>query len=155
MLRLAGELADGVLLWLCNPEYIRDVVVPAVSEGRATAGKELEGFDIVAAVPSAVATDPEPPRERLRQELIPYFSLPFYRKMLERSGFEEDVKGYDERGAEAISDRFLESLAAIGSAEEAAASVRRYRDAGANSPAIGGISKTDFDVTLEALAGCL
>jgi probable F420-dependent oxidoreductase len=155
MLRLAGELADGVMLWLCNPEYIRDVVVPAVSEGRATAGKELEGFDIVAAVPSAVATDPEPPRERLRQELIPYFSLPFYRKMLERSGFEEDVKGYDERGAEAISDRFLESLAAIGSAEEAAASVRRYRDAGANSPAIGGISKTDFDVTLEALAGCL
>ena len=23
MLRLAGEIADGVVLWLCNPEYIR------------------------------------------------------------------------------------------------------------------------------------
>ena len=34
MLRLAGEIADGVMLWLCNPDYIRDVVVPEVA-GRA------------------------------------------------------------------------------------------------------------------------
>ena len=32
MLRLAGEIADGVILWLCNPNYVRDVVVPAVRE---------------------------------------------------------------------------------------------------------------------------
>ena len=59
MLRLAGEIADGVILWLCNPNYIRDVVVPTVREGREKAGKELDGFDIVAAVPSAVTDDPE------------------------------------------------------------------------------------------------
>ena len=46
MLQLAGEIADGVILWLCNPAYIRDVVVPAVREGREKAGKTLEGFDI-------------------------------------------------------------------------------------------------------------
>ena len=40
MLRLAGEIADGVVLWLCNPHYIRDVVVPTVREGREKAGKE-------------------------------------------------------------------------------------------------------------------
>ena len=51
MLRLAGEIGDGVMLWLCNPDYIRDVVIPAVSEGRERAGKSLDGFDIVAAVP--------------------------------------------------------------------------------------------------------
>ena len=56
---LAGEIADGVVLWLCNPEYIRDVVVPTVAEGRAKAGKPLEGFDIVAAVPSAVTSEPD------------------------------------------------------------------------------------------------
>jgi alkanesulfonate monooxygenase SsuD/methylene tetrahydromethanopterin reductase-like flavin-dependent oxidoreductase (luciferase family) len=38
MLRLAGEIADGVILWLCNPLYIRDVVVPRVREGRERAG---------------------------------------------------------------------------------------------------------------------
>jgi probable F420-dependent oxidoreductase len=155
MLRLAGELADGVILWLCNPEYIREVVVPALTEGRERVGKGMDGFDVVAAVPSAVTADPEEARARLRQELIPYFSLPFYRGVLERSGYTDDVRGFDERGPDAISDRFLASLAAIGSAEEAAATVRRYREAGASSPAIGGVAKTDLDATLEALAGCL
>jgi alkanesulfonate monooxygenase SsuD/methylene tetrahydromethanopterin reductase-like flavin-dependent oxidoreductase (luciferase family) len=163
MLRLAGEIADGVVLWLCNPDYVRDVVVPAVSEGRAKADKPLEGFDIVAAVPSAVTAEPQGALDRLRTELIPYFSLPFYRAMLERCGFEEDIGRFDrgmrERGpdaaATAISDRFLQNLAAVGSADEACAAVRRYRDAGANSPCVGAIAKTDFDVTLEALAGCL
>ena len=33
--------------------------------------------------------------------------------------------------------------------------IRRYRDAGATSPAIGPIAQTDFDVTLESLAAAL
>jgi F420-dependent oxidoreductase-like protein len=160
MLRAAGEVGDGVVLWLCNPDYIRDVVVPEVRTGRERAGKDLDGFDIVAAVPSAVTDDPEAARTRLRGELITYFSLPFYRKMLERSGYGGDIEGFDAKMAEGdaqgavaeISDRFLEALAAIGSPDEAAASVQRYRDAGATSPCIGGVSGTDFDATLEALA---
>jgi alkanesulfonate monooxygenase SsuD/methylene tetrahydromethanopterin reductase-like flavin-dependent oxidoreductase (luciferase family) len=163
MLRLAGEIAEGVILWLCNPDYIREVVVPTVAEGREKAGKPAEGFDIVAAVPSAVTSDPEQAKAQLRSELIPYFSLPFYRKMLERSGFGDDIAAFDrgmrgggpQAAVAAISDRFLSSLAAIGSAEEAAASVRRYAESGATSPCLGGISRTDFDATLEALAGCL
>ena len=155
MLRLAGEIADGVILWLCNPDYIREIVVPTVAEGREQAGRSMDGFDVVAAVPSAVTSDPEHARSQMRSELIPYFSLPFYRKMLERSGFAEDVAGFDRDGLDAISERFLTSLAAIGSADEAAAAVRHYADSGATSPCVGGISKTDFDTTLEALAGCL
>src|SRR5436190_6661806 len=57
MLRLAGEVADGVVLWPCNPEYIRDVVVQETRAGRERAGKELDGFDIVAAVPAALTDD--------------------------------------------------------------------------------------------------
>ena len=163
MLRLAGEIADGVVLWLCNPDYIRDVVVPEVSKGREGAGKDLEGFDVVAAVPSAVINEPEEARSKLRQDLIPYFSLPFYRAMLERSGYADDLAGFDEgmgagdpaKATAAISDRFLQALTAIGSAEEAAASLRRYREAGATSPCVGAVPKTDFDATLEALAGAL
>jgi alkanesulfonate monooxygenase SsuD/methylene tetrahydromethanopterin reductase-like flavin-dependent oxidoreductase (luciferase family) len=155
MLRLAGEIADGVVLWLCNPEYIRNTVVPMVAEGRAKAGKPAEGFDIVAAVPSAVTSEPDEAKAQLRAELIPYFSLPFYRKMIDLSGFEEDIAAFDAAGSDPskISDRFLTTLAAIGSAEEAAATVRSYADAGATSPCLGGIAKTDFDATLEALAG--
>src|SRR3954452_8025560 len=57
MLRAAGEIADGVILWLCNPEYIQRVVVPELTTGRERAGKTLEGFDVVAAVPSAAGED--------------------------------------------------------------------------------------------------
>jgi alkanesulfonate monooxygenase SsuD/methylene tetrahydromethanopterin reductase-like flavin-dependent oxidoreductase (luciferase family) len=155
MLRLAGEIADGVVLWLCNPEYIRNTVVPSVAEGRAKAGKSPEGFDIVAAVPSAVTSDPEPAKAQLRSELMPYFSLPFYRKMIDLSGYGDDIAGFDKSGVDAISDDFISTLAAIGSADEAIASVRRYADSGATSPCIGGISRTDVDTTLEALAGSL
>jgi len=146
MLRLAGEIADGVVLWLCNPNYIRDVVVPTVREGREKAGRDAEGFDIVAAVPSAVTDDPEAARERLRQELVPYFNLPYYRAMLDRSGLDPDAGATDE---------FIDLLGAIGSADEARASVRRYAEAGTTSPCIGGISGADFDRTLEELAHSL
>lgn len=160
MLRLAGELADGVVLWLCNPDYVRDVVVPEVAKGRQRAGRGLDGFDIVAAVPTGVTDEPEAARARLRGDLITYFSLPFYRAMLERSGFGDDIAGFDEGMARndseaavgAISDGFLQTLAAIGSAEEAEASVRRYQEAGATSPCLGGVPGTDFDATLERLA---
>jgi alkanesulfonate monooxygenase SsuD/methylene tetrahydromethanopterin reductase-like flavin-dependent oxidoreductase (luciferase family) len=153
MLRLAGEIGDGVVLWLCTPDYIRDVVVPNVSEGRAKAGKPLEGFDIVAAVPSAVTSEPQLARETLRGELIPYFSLPFYRKMIELSGYGDDLAAFDSDGPSGISDGFMSALAAIGSTEDASATVRRYFEAGATSPCVGTISKTDADATLEALAG--
>jgi alkanesulfonate monooxygenase SsuD/methylene tetrahydromethanopterin reductase-like flavin-dependent oxidoreductase (luciferase family) len=137
------------------------VVVPEVTEGRRRAGKSLDGFDIVAAVPAAVTDDIEEARTSLRKDLIPYFSLPFYRAMIERSGFEDDIEGFDtamqggdpEGAASAISDRFLEQLAAIGNPTDAAASVERYREAGATSPCIGAVPRTDFDLTLKSLAG--
>jgi F420-dependent oxidoreductase-like protein len=161
MLRLAGEIADGAMLWLCNPDYIREVVVPELTTGRRRAGKDLDGFDIVAAVPAAVTDDVEVARASLRHELIPYFSLPFYRAMIERSGFEDDIAAFDtamqggdtEGAAGAISDAFLGQLAAIGSPTEAMAAVERYREAGATSPCIGGVQRTDFDITLKSLAG--
>ena len=160
MLELAGELADGVILWLCNPEYIRDVVVPHVTKGREKAGKSLDGFDVVAAIPTAVTSEVDGARATLRADLSPYFLLPFYRKMIEASGYETDVKLFDEAmekgdasaAAIAISDGFLENLAAIGPPDIAAATVERYRDAGATSPCVGAIPGTDFSTALESLA---
>lgn len=163
MLRLAGRIADGVVLWLCNPEYIERVVIPEVATGRERAGKGLDDFDVVAAVPSAVTDNADDARNALRGDLIPYFSLPFYRAMLERSGFESDIQAFDAKMSEGdgpgaaaeISDRFLGALGAIGTQEEARASLQRYRDAGAISPCVGPVPGTDFEHTLEALAGAL
>jgi F420-dependent oxidoreductase-like protein len=160
MLRLAGEVADGVMLWLCNPDYIRDVVVPEVAAGRERAGKTLEDFDIVAAVPAAVTEDKEGAYAVMRSDLVTYWSLPFYRAMIERSGFGDDIDAFDagiaagdvERAKAGISDEFLEQLTAIGQPEDVRAGVDRYSQAGAISPCIGPVPRTDFEATLEAAA---
>lgn len=161
MLQLAGEVADGVMLWLCNPGYIRDVVMPAVQAGRERAGKSMNGFDVVAAVPAAMTDDRASAYETMRSDLVTYWSLPFYRAMIERSGFEDDIAAFDagmqggdvEAAKRGISDGFLDSLTAIGSPEEVRAGVKRYRDAGATSPGVGAVPRTDFEATLEAAAG--
>ena len=160
MLRLAGEIADGVMLWLCNPSYIRDVVVPEVRAGRERTGRPLEGFDVAAAVPSAVTDAKASAYDTMRADLLTYFHLPFYRAMIDRSGFGEDIAALDEamkggdveRAKAAISDRFLDHLTAIGSPGDVRAAVNRYSDAGATSPGIGAVPKTDFNATLEAAA---
>jgi F420-dependent oxidoreductase-like protein len=160
MLRLAGEIADGVMLWLCNPDYIREVVIPEVTEGRRRAGKALGGFDVVAAVPVALTDDPDAARATMRQDLVTYASLPFYRSMLERSGFGDEIAAFDEgmqagevdRAKAGLSDRMLGAFAGIGPAEEVRGAVQRYREAGAISPCVGGVPRTDFDGALEAVA---
>jgi F420-dependent oxidoreductase-like protein len=156
MLRLAGEVADGVLLWLCCPDYIRDVVIPEVTKGRERAGHTLKGFDIVPAVPAAVVDDPASAYTTMRRDLLPYFSLPFYRAMLERSGFDAEIAAFDaaagdvEKMGAAISERFLSQLTAVGDAAAVGAGLERYRAAGATSPCVGPIPKTDFEATLRA-----
>ena len=159
MLRLAGEIADGVILWLCNPSYIAEVVIPEVTTGRERAGLGLEGFDIVAAVPGAVTGERQGAYEAMRKDLIPYFGLPFYRAMIERTGFGADIAAYDAAAGDlpamqsAISDGFLEELTAVGDSSQVQAGLERYRASGAVSPCIGPIPKTDFEATLRAAAG--
>ena len=99
MLELAGEIADGVVLWLCSPAYVREVAVPALGRGRARAGKTLEGFEIVAAVPLAISDDAPAALAAFRAELTRYLVLPFYRAMLESSGLTKELAAYD-RGRE-------------------------------------------------------
>jgi len=158
MLRLAGEIGDGVLLWLCDPPYIRDVVIPEVTAGRGRAGKGIDGFDIVPAVPVAVTSDRAATLDRVRTDLVTYLSLPFYRSMLERSGFEAEIAGFDEgiaagdveRAKAAMSEAMLDSLGGFGSGDDVRAAVRRYLDAGAVSPGVSPVPGAEVEATLEA-----
>lgn len=158
MLRLAGEVGDGVLLWLCNPTYIRDVVIPEVTLGRKRAGRSLEGFEVVAAVPAAVSADREATLARVRSDLVTYLSLPFYRAMLERAGFEIELTGFDagmaagdiERAKGAISESMLDAQGGFGSAADVRGALGRYLDAGVTSPALSPVPGADFEATLRA-----
>jgi F420-dependent oxidoreductase-like protein len=141
MLELAGEIADGAVLWLCPPAYVRDVALPALERGRKRAGKTLVGFDVVAAVPLAVADDVAGARAAFRAELARYLALPFYRAMLEASGLGEGVRVFDRDGEppEALAD----ALGAVGDAAAARAYVGAYRSAGVTLPAIRPITFPD------------
>jgi alkanesulfonate monooxygenase SsuD/methylene tetrahydromethanopterin reductase-like flavin-dependent oxidoreductase (luciferase family) len=151
------------MLWLCCPEYIRDVVLPEVAKGREKAGKAMDDFDVVAAVPSALTDDRDAALDSFRQELVTYASLPFYRAMLESSGFADDIAAFDagmaegdvEKAKAGLSDRMLDSLAGIGDAGQVRAGVQRYLDAGAISPCIGGVPRGNFDGAIEVVAELL
>jgi alkanesulfonate monooxygenase SsuD/methylene tetrahydromethanopterin reductase-like flavin-dependent oxidoreductase (luciferase family) len=162
MISLAGEIADGVMLWLCNPAYIEQVVMPALAEGRRRRDPRLaEEVDVVAAVPSALALEEataQAARAAMRRDLMLYLGLPFYRTMIERSGFGEEATAYDAARGDAqgmqaaVSDRFIAALCAIGDEAEVRAGLARYERAGARSAGVGPIPGTDFEATLRAAA---
>ncbi|HTX45624.1 MAG TPA: LLM class flavin-dependent oxidoreductase [Solirubrobacteraceae bacterium] len=160
MIEVAGEVADGVLLWLCNPTYIRDVVIPHLTRGRERAGLTLDGFEIVPIVPAGIVEDEGAARASMRGDLVPYFGFPFYRAMIERSGFGEDIERFDAAASRgdyeamlaAIGDGFLDAQAAVGDATALADGLRRYIAAGATRICLGPIARADFEATLRVTA---
>jgi alkanesulfonate monooxygenase SsuD/methylene tetrahydromethanopterin reductase-like flavin-dependent oxidoreductase (luciferase family) len=158
MLRLAGEIADGVLLWACPSNYVREVVIPEVTAGRERAGKALEGFAILPCIPSAAGGDRATVLDEVRNELHRYFGLPFYRSMFGAAGFTDDLAAYDaaapdrEAQKHAISEAFIEQLCALGDDAAVRRGVERYREAGATNPILTAVWGTDFEQTLRAAA---
>ena len=158
MLELAGEIADGVVLWLCAPAYIRDKALPAIARGRERAGKPLAGFEVVAAVPAALTVERAAGLALFKSELMRYLALPFYRAMLEQSGFAAEVAAYDRApGAAGVPDRLAAALAGIGDFRAMADFVTAHREAGVTLPAIRPIGFPDaahYLPTVEAASAC-
>jgi alkanesulfonate monooxygenase SsuD/methylene tetrahydromethanopterin reductase-like flavin-dependent oxidoreductase (luciferase family) len=158
MLRLAGEISDGVILWATPPQYVRDVVIPQVTVGRARVGKSLDDFEILSAVPSAVTQDRDGALVGIRTELHRYFGLPFYRAMFEAAGFAADLAAYDAAAPDvdaqkrAISEDFIDHLCGIGDGDAVRRGVQRYIEAGVTNPVLTGILGTEYDATLHAVA---
>ena len=153
MLELAGEIADGVILWLCPPEYVETVAVPAITRGRRRANRPLDGFQIVAAVPLAITDDRAAALSAFRTELVRYASLPFYRAMLETAGLHAELTAFDRDGV--VPAAMAEALGGLGSAEAARDYVEAYRRAGTTLPAIRPITFPDapwYRRTLEEAA---
>ena len=153
MLELAGEIGDGAVLWLCPPRYVQEVAVPALERGRRRAGKSLAGFEIVAAVPLAVTDDRTAALAAFRAELARYCALPFYRAMLEASGFAAEIHAFDREGA--VPASLAEALGGLGDAAAARAYTAAYVDAGVTLPAVRPITFPDapwYRRTLEEAA---
>jgi alkanesulfonate monooxygenase SsuD/methylene tetrahydromethanopterin reductase-like flavin-dependent oxidoreductase (luciferase family) len=150
MLELAGEQADGVVLWMCSPAYVRNNVVPAVTAARQKIGKTMDGFEIVAHVPVCLTSDRAGALEVFRQTVDRYSNLPFYRKVLDSGKFK------DQLADGVISEEMMDELAGIGDENQVRAAIRRFREAGVTLPAAGPFSghkgAAGFEATLEAAA---
>jgi F420-dependent oxidoreductase-like protein len=111
MLRLAGEVADGTILWMTGPKTVETHVAPRVNKAAADAGKPPP--QIVAALPIAVTNDVDGARQTAATTFEIYGGLPSYRAMLDREG----------AGGPA-------DVAIVGDDETVAAGLRAIADAG-------------------------
>lgn len=88
MLRLAGELADGVLPLLFPPEHLA-TVAPLVAEGASKAGRSLEEIDLAACIWCSVDPDAEAAAGVLRDK-IAYYAPALSDYLRDRLGLPED-----------------------------------------------------------------
>ncbi|HEV2375650.1 MAG TPA: TIGR03564 family F420-dependent LLM class oxidoreductase [Streptosporangiaceae bacterium] len=84
MLRLAGQHADGTVLWMTGPATVRDHVAPTITAAAATAGRDAPR--VVCILPVYVTDEEGPARERATRIFGGYGDLPSYRAMLDREG---------------------------------------------------------------------
>jgi probable F420-dependent oxidoreductase len=138
MCELAGEVADGVLL-----NWIPPAAVPAsighVETGAKRAGRSLGDVDVAVYVRTCVTDEPEPVRETLARDITGYAIVSVYARFFHECGFGEEVlavnrawKAGDRAGAvKGISERVLEGLGAVGSAEACRAQMAAFARTGA------------------------
>lgn len=134
MLRLAGELADGVLL-----NYLPASHVPwSVEQVRAGGDAEIFAYVHVG------ATDPEPHRDLARKDLFSYIVVDAYADNFVRAGFADEVTEVRERHAAgdregavaAVSDAMVDAIDILGTPAHVHAAVESYVAAGVDVPVV-------------------
>jgi probable F420-dependent oxidoreductase len=132
MLRLAGEVADGVRLHpFCTRDYIAEQVLPNLEAGFARSGRERCNFEINGGGFLATGKDDEQvasQAEWVRYRIGFYGSTPAYWPVLESAGYADlgeklnhmTKQGQWDKLAAEIPDDFLYACAAIGRHDEIA-----------------------------------
>jgi F420-dependent oxidoreductase-like protein len=110
--RLAGEIADGAISWVCPVPYLVNTALPAMRAGAAAAGRPVP--PLIGHVPVAIATDRAAVREAARAQLALYGRAPFYRNMFADAGYAIGADGV-------LPDALLDELVVSGDAATVAA----------------------------------
>ncbi len=119
--RLAGEVSDGVLSWLCPPEYLLRTALPALRAGAAQAGRPAP--PLVAHVPIALSADRAAVIAAGRKLIGGYARLPFYANMFADAGFPPHADG-------SVPDALVDGLVVSGDEATIAARLRELLDGG-------------------------
>jgi probable F420-dependent oxidoreductase len=101
MLRMAGEVADGVHIHPLNhPTYLRETVLPEVAAGAARAGRSVDDVELIVptfAAPGTTSDDVHALREMARMQVAFYGSTPNYGFLFEQLGRPETTPQLRER----------------------------------------------------------
>jgi F420-dependent oxidoreductase-like protein len=91
-----GELADGVLTWICPLSYVQSVGLPALREGAQAAGRAAP--PLIAHVPVVIHDNAAEVRMAVRAQYGFYTRLPYYAAMFAAAGFPEaSESGWSDR----------------------------------------------------------
>ncbi|HVF12621.1 MAG TPA: LLM class flavin-dependent oxidoreductase [Actinomycetota bacterium] len=143
MLRLAGQIADGVILFLFTPDGVRSAL-EQVRAGAEDVGRDVSEIDVVARIPVAVDEDDEFLRFMLRRLTTNYAIVDVYNASLTRQGFGDPAEsisklwqsGERDKAAAAVTDEMLEGLYLFGSAEDVRNGIEGFREAGIKTPVL-------------------
>ena len=140
MTRLAGRISDGVLINMANPTEISRIAAE-VKAGAQEAGKDPSKMEIICKIRCSIAPNYSVAREALSHALTYYALADYYRELLGRMGFAEEVEamrsawkaGGFHAARALISDRMFNSLPLVAatSAPEVVEQIRPYIEAGA------------------------
>lgn len=103
--RLAGEVADGAISWVCPVLYLLEKALPALRSGAAKSGRPVP--PLVAHIPVALGHDRQTVLAAARKQLGRYRRLPFYANMFADAGFPVSLDG-------TMSDALIDSLVVSG-----------------------------------------
>jgi alkanesulfonate monooxygenase SsuD/methylene tetrahydromethanopterin reductase-like flavin-dependent oxidoreductase (luciferase family) len=152
MTRLAGRLADGVVINMATPPKIREIA-ERVRASAVAAGRDPSQIDIIAKARVTLHPDRATARNRLRQVLTFYNLADYYGEMLIGLGFGEHVtavrEGYRQAGFKAamaaVRDEYMDQvpMVAATSIEEVKERLAPYFAAGVTRFVIPYVPATD------------
>ncbi len=119
--RLAGEMADGAISWVCPVPYLVRTALPAMQKGAEAVGRPVP--PLVAHVVVALSQDRPAILKAGRAQLATYGKLPFYVKMFQDAGYEVEPDG-------TLTDTLLDALIVWGDAGTVAARLAEIQAAG-------------------------
>lgn len=147
MLRMAGEVADGIVINFLPPSAVPQVIAE-VRAGAAAAGRDPDGIDVVCRHMLCADGLTDETRAVARFVLAVYVSSPPYEAFLRWIGMGEMIdpvldkwRAGDRQGAlAAMSDELLTSLLVIGDVDQCRERIEEYRRAGVRVPCIAPFS---------------
>ncbi|GBC69454.1 Putative coenzyme F420-dependent oxidoreductase [archaeon HR01] len=134
MLRVAGALADGVILNIFSPVILDDILMD-IRRGAEAAGRNPADIDICSFIPAA-ATSEKDSVEALKRSIAFYASSPAYRRMFELLGYGwlpelvASRTGQRETVAELIPDHLMEKIAIYLDRDDTGEKLRTFQRAG-------------------------